>query len=331
MSEARVRILAAGPQTSVQDRGRPGWQRFGVSPSGPVDRLSFEAALSALGDCSGGLALELSGGGITIMCEGGPLGFALCGPGFTAEVDGAHPGGWAVGMLEPGSRLVVRAGGGNWGYLAFAGRLRVPHWLGSAATHLGSGLGGGAIAAGLELAVSDCRPVPCRALPLPRQDAPIEVARAVLGPQDRFFDASVQARLVEEPFRATQRMDRMGMVLDGPRLVPLRLDMPSEAIVRGALQADGEGRVTLLLADHQTTGGYPRVATLLSGDADRVAQLPPGAAFRISLVSPARAVAIVRAERARQQDFLAGLATDEPLEARLMRHNLITARVEPEA
>jgi allophanate hydrolase subunit 2 len=141
----------------------------------------------------------------------------------------------------------------------------------------------------------------------------------------------VQARLVEEPFRATQRMDRMGMVLDGPRLVPLRLDMPSEAIVRGALQADGEGRVTLLLADHQTTGGYPRVATLLSGDADRVAQLPPGAAFRISLVSPARAVAIVRAERARQQDFLAGLATDEPLEARLMRHNLITARVEPEA
>jgi allophanate hydrolase len=329
MGTARLLVEAAGPLTTIQDSGRRGWMRFGVSPSGPVDSLAFRAALAAVGAEAGdGLALELSMGGLTLGCREGACGFALAGPGFTAHLDGAPLGGWTVGTLHAGQRLTVRSGTGNWGYLALAGTLDVRRWLGRAATHAGAGLGAGAVVAGQELAAEDCRVLAPRGFAAPPDAAPIDTVRAVLGPQERFFTAADRARLIAEPFRTTARMDRMGLVLDGPALVPTSLDMPSEAIAFGNLQVDGAGRITLLLADHQTSGGYPRIATLLSRDAARVAQLPAGAMVRIQPVSAAEAVRIARAEAARQQTWLAAVAEAEPLETRLMQRNLITARVD---
>lgn len=333
MTEARLLVEAAGPLTTVQDAGRLGWMRFGVSRSGPVDRHAFRAALAAVGaDPAGpeGVALELSVGGISLTCLEGATGFALCGPGFTARLEGAELGGWTAGTLRAGQRLVVRSGSGNWGYLAFAGLLPARRWLGSAATHAGSGLGAGAVAAGLVLRPEGCRLLAARALPPAADLAPIETVRAVLGPQERFFTSEDVARLSAEPFAATARMDRMGMVLDGPALVPTRLDMPSEAMAFGSLQVDGAGRITLLLADHQTSGGYPKIATLLARDAARVAQLPAGHRFRIRLVRAEEAGAAAQREAARLSAWLAEIADDEPLEARLAGRNLITAQVEPE-
>jgi allophanate hydrolase len=330
MGSACLLVEAAGPLTTVQDAGRRGWMRFGVSRSGPVDSLAFRAALAAVGaGAEAGVAIELSMGGIVLTCAEGAVGFALTGPGLAAELQGVALGGWVVGTLHAGARLVVRgqAGAGNWGYLAFAGTVAVRRWLGRAATHAASGLGGGAVTAGQALRLEECRTLPARALAEPDEAAAIATVRAVLGPQDRFFDAADVARLTREAFRASGRMDRMGRVLEGPALVPTRLDMPSEPIVFGALQVDGAGRITLLLADHQTSGGYPRIATLLARDAERVAQLPAGAEFRIRPVSAAEAVAIARAEAARQRAWLAQVADAETLEARLMGRNLITARV----
>lgn len=329
MAGARLLVEAAGPLTTVQDAGRPGWMRFGVSRSGPVDALAFRAALAAVGaPPADGVAIELSMGGIALRCRDGRCGFALTGPGFSAEVDGRALGGWTVGVLEPGQRLLVRSGGGNWGYLAFAGDMMVPRWLGRAATHAASGLGAGAVAAGMELRLEGEGTVVPRGLPEPDDLAPIGEARAVLGPQERFFAAADVAAVTAATFRTTARMDRMGLVLDGPALVPTRLDMPSEAMSFGNLQVDGSGRITLLLADHQTSGGYPKIATLLARDAVRVAQLAAGAPFRIALVTAADAVAIARAEAARQRAWLDAVASAETLEARLMGRNLITARVE---
>jgi allophanate hydrolase len=332
MSVARLLVEAAGPLTTVQDSGRRGWKRFGVSWSGPVDGLAFRAALAGVGaDPFGdGLAIELSMGGIALKGVEGACGFALAGPGFSASLDGVPLGGWAVGTLAAGQRLMVRSGPGNWGYLAFGGALAARRWLGRAATHAASGLGAGTVAAGQVLQVEGCRVLEPRGLPEPADQVPIAVVRAVIGPQERFFADVDVAQLTQETFRTTAGMDRMGVVLAGPALAPRRLDMPSEPIMFGNLQVDGAGRITLLLADHQTSGGYPRIATLLVRDAERVAQLPAGSAFRIALVGPEEAVAIARADAGRQRAWLAEVAAAETLEARLLGRNLITARVELE-
>jgi allophanate hydrolase len=305
--------------------------RFGVSRSGPVDAVAFQMALAAIGaDPENGLAIELSMGGLDVTCMGGACGFALTGPGFTATLDGLALGGWMVGWLRAGQRLVVRSDAGNWGYLALSGTVETRRWLGRAATHTGSGLGAGMIAAGQELAVEEASPAEPRALPTPPDLAPISLARAVLGPQQRFFTPKDLEMLAAVTWGATARMDRMGRILEGQPLVPTRLDMPSEPMTFGNLQVDGQGRVTLLLADHQTTGGYPKIATLLARDATRVAQLPANRSFRLKLVSATEAIAIARAESARLQSLLAEVRNAESLEMRLAARNLITAHVEDE-
>jgi allophanate hydrolase len=276
---ARLRIEAAGPLTTVQDAGRRGAMRFGVPRSGPIDRLAFAAALTAA-QAGDGSAIELSLGGLTLTCLEGEIGFALCGSDFTAEMDGRALGGWCRATLCAGGCLRVRHGSGNWGYLAFSGATTAQTWLGSRSTHALSGLGGGMVRAGDVLEYHGAIVLPNAALELPAQAAPDTPFGIVIGPQDRFFAAEAIGRLCTEPFIATGTFDRMGRALEGQRLVPHRLDMPSEPAACGCLQIAGDGRMTVLLADHQTTGGYPKVATVIGADLDRLAQLPAGTAFR---------------------------------------------------
>ncbi len=327
----RLLVEQAGPLTTIQDGGRRGLMRFGVPHSGPVDRLAFAAAQTVLGNPAGAAAVELSLGGLTLACRSGEAAFALAGGDFAAELDGVALGPWTVGRLTAGARLRIRAGeAGNWAYLALAGHLRTPTWLGSAATHLLAGLGGGILATGDELEVqasgTDVQPGP-----MPRPDLLLGPARIVLGPQDRFFPPEALAILTSDGFSATARFDRMGLQLDGPKLVPTALDMLSEPAVRGALQVNGTGGLTLLLADHQTTGGYPKIATMLAADADRIAQLRPGAAIRFIALTQMEAVAAARHEHAEAAAYLARLVGNrETLDARLGRLNLVDGVIAPD-
>lgn len=321
---ARIHIDAAGPLTSVQDGGRPGYMRFGVPASGPVDRLAFAAANVSVGNSAGSPMLEISAGGLTLRCSGDPISFALCGGDFMAEVDGVALGDWVIATLVPGQQLRIRGGvAGNWACLAFAGLLGASNWLGSRSTHALSGLGGGMIRAGDTLSVDGPRIVDRLGPVSLVSSPPIENVRIVLGPQERFFsDASITA-LTRGMFTAGAAFDRMGRRLDGDSLPPLSLDMPSEPAVRGALQVDGAGQLTLLLADHQTTGGYPKIATVVDVDIDRLAQLPTGAAFRMELVSQAQAIEISRAATASDRAALQQIATRLSFAERLYESNLI--------
>jgi allophanate hydrolase len=241
---ARVVFEAAGPLTTIQDRGRAGMMRFGVPHSGPADRLAFAAAMALTGTPDG-WAFELSHGGCTVACCEGEIGFALCGGGFLADVDGDEARPWRQGTLHAGQRLRVRAGPGNWACLAFAGEHDVPRWLGSSATHASSGLGGGVVPAGMAFDFAAPRPLaPMTFAPPPCAEPPERVA-VVLGPQDRHFPAEALETLAGSPFSASARFDRMGRVLDGPALVPASIAMPSEPALRGCLQADGEGGLTV--------------------------------------------------------------------------------------
>jgi allophanate hydrolase len=134
-------------------------------------------------------------------------------------------------------------------------------------------------------------------------------------------------RLTRGAFVATAQFDRMGMVLDGQALTPLRIDMPSEPAVRGALQVDGDGRLSLLTADHQTTGGYPRIAVAVDPDIDRIAQLPAGTPLRFEVVEPAQAVALTRAAARQEADWLARVAGECRKRGSLMTANLTDGMV----
>jgi allophanate hydrolase len=299
--KAVIEIEAAGPLTTIQDEGRKGLMRFGVPASGPMDRTAYAIAQEALGNAPGAGSVEVSLGGLTLRCIAGPVTIATAGGGFRVTLDGEPIPSWGVATLQAGARLTIQAGfWGTWTYLAFAGRLLGPSWLGSSATHLRSGLGGGALKPGTRLAVetSATGPRPVGPLVLPVTARPRREIRVVLGPQDHFFPPDSIARFLSEPYALTSSYDRMGVRLKGPPLQVLgRLDMPSEAVVRGAIQVAGDGQPTVLLADHQTTGGYPKIATVASIDLDAFTQLRPHTLVRFRAVSSAQAVASLRTRR----------------------------------
>ncbi|MDR3493948.1 MAG: biotin-dependent carboxyltransferase family protein [Ancalomicrobiaceae bacterium] len=328
MTSAILAVAEAGPFVTIQDGGRPGLMRFGVPASGPMDRAGFRYAQAALGNRQDAAAIEISLGGVALDCLDGSVTIALAGGGFRAAIDGAAIAGSSVATLRAGSRLTIRPGDwGSWCYLAFAGRLNATGWLGSAATYSIADLGGGGLVAGQRLVVDAAEILSDREGTLPLGDAvrPPDRVRVVLGPQQHFFTPEAIARLTSEPYTLTDAYDRMGVRLSGPSLGPLaRLDMPSEALVRGSVQVAGDGLPTILLADHQTTGGYPKIATLISADLDQLAQRRAGDSIRFVAVTPEAAIAAARQRHARVERQVAILREGAlPLEARLMRLNLV--------
>jgi len=307
---ARLHIRFAGPHVSVQDTGRPGMARFGVPQSGPMDRTAMAAANLALGNPAGAPLIEVSQGGLTLECRDGDVSFAIAGGGFIVDHAGRKSGSWQISTLRAGETLVLRRGPwGAWTYLAFAGALQTATWLGAAATHSQSGLGGGKILTGGQLDIAHPRLLPDRPLVCPTfARAPREI-RATLGPQDRFFTADQIATLGHSVWRLSGAYDRMGVRLSRPNLLPeAPLDMPSEPVARGSVQVAGDGVATVLLADHQTTGGYPKIATVLDAELDRFAQLRPGDGFRFRLVTADQAITHARLMARRRATWLEGVS-----------------------
>lgn len=296
MTDARIMVRFAGPQVSVQDGGRPGLMRFGVPASGAMDRKALTIANLALGNDPGAPGIEVSRGGLEVECLTRPVTLALAGGGFICEVGGQKSGSWQVLTVSPGQRLRLRPGPwGSWCYIAFAGQLQTQRWLGSAATHALSGFGGGNLVAGAEVVVSEPHLLPARSLPCPVWARPRAQVHVTLGPQDRYFSAESLTDFLSKPFTLTDAYDRMGVRLRGPALPPIgALSIPSEPILRGSVQVAGDGVATVLLADHQTTGGYPKIATVLDDDLDGFAQLRPQQAVRFQAVPPAQAVTLAR-------------------------------------
>lgn len=312
MSEAVLSVGFAGPHVSIQDAGRRGFMRFGVPASGPMDRASFAAANVALGNPAGQPAIEISMGGLALQCLSGAVTFAVAGGGFIVEHDGRKGSSWSVATLRAGERLTVRPGHwGSWTYLAFAGALETREWLGSASTHAISGFGGGRLVNGQQLTIADAETRAGRegAIPCPVTARPGHELRVVPGPQDRFFAPETMAAFLAGPYRLTDAYDRMGVRLQGPPLPPRApLDMPSEPIVRGSVQVAGDGVATVLLADHQTTGGYPKIATVLDSDLDAFVQLRPRDMIAFQAVTPERAVELARMRAASAARYLTAIA-----------------------
>ncbi len=326
------RIDFAGPFVSVQDRGRPGFMRYGVTESGPMDRTAFGILRRALEGPETFRALEISPGGVVLSCCSGQLTAGVVGGDFDIRIDGARQPAWSVFALSAGQKLSIRPGpSGSWCYLGFAGQIEGPEWLGSGSVHLASGLCGRALTAGDVLNVARARPRPDlhAAFPIPDFAVLDGTVRVVIGPQQNHFAPEALRALTTEPFQVTPEYDRMGMRLKGVPLVPCdALSIPSEALVRGSVQVPGHGDPLILLADHQTTGGYPKVATVITADIDRVAQARPEDRIRFRAVSPGDAVLATRAAHRAAERFMDDLSGWRgSLAERLSRTNLISGAV----
>jgi len=300
---AKLHVTQVGPSVSVQDQGRAGHLRFGVTVSGVMDRTSFAIANAVLDNPPSNPVIEISLGGITLNCLEGSVSFAIVGGKFSAVLNNNPLPPWSMFTMNPGDSLTVRPGEwGSWCYLAFAGQLDANRWLDSYSVHLKSGVCGTALQQDDLLHINATRHNnrDVNSLGEPEILQPDSTIRAVLGPQDRYFEPNTLAKLFSSTFTISADYDRMGMRLSGCNLpVAAPLDMPSEPITRGSLQVPGHGDPICLLADHHTAGGYPKIATVISADLDSLSQHRPGKQIRFESLSPATAVQPTRAWRAR--------------------------------
>lgn len=297
--KARLLVHAAGPGVTLQDAGRFGHSRFGVTPAGPMDMTAFLAATRAAGACE---AIEVSLGGATFEAEGATLAVAVAGGAFDLRLDGRVMPPACLVALAPGARLSVRPGAfGAWCYVAIGARMDLSTTLGSLATHARSGLGPKPLAGGdalplVELAAPPPAPLALHAPWLTQDDAPI---RVLAGPQDDYFSLEAIETFLRADWRIGARSDRMALALEGPRIEHARgHDIISDGAVMGAVQIPGSGAPFVLMADRQPTGGYPKLACVIGADLGRLAQKRPGETLRFRQVGSGEAVEARSAQRA---------------------------------
>lgn len=334
--DVKLHVLQAGPSVSVQDQGRPGHLRYGVSSSGVMDRTSFAIANAVLDNPPTNPVLEISLGGIILNCVEGNLSLAIVGGSFTVKLNDNQLPPWSIFTMKAGDTLSVRPGDwGSWCYLAFAGELDANRWLDSYSVHLKSGVCGTAIQQDDLLQINNPKQNNNSArqndglissLGSPDILRPESMIRVVVGPQERYFDSETLAKLFSSSFTISADYDRMGMRLSGCNLpIAAALDMPSEPIIRGSLQVPGHGDPICLLADHHTAGGYPKIATVVSADLDALAQHRTGQTLTFESVTPQEAVQVARDSRVKTVQILDQIMLNkEGLAARLWTNNLIS-------
>ncbi|WP_283967398.1 urea amidolyase [Tritonibacter sp. AK171] len=326
---ARLIIHRAGPGLSVQDLGRSGYLVFGLSRGGAADRLALYEGAALLGHDPGTAAIEMAGLGGTfevthdtrIALTGAPMGATLQ-DGTVLRWNASH-------LLPAGVHLTIGAvRAGSYGYLHLGGGIASELQLGARSAHLASGLGA-RLTDGTELPLGrDAGGAVNMTLePEPR----LEGGRLRMVPslQTGLFGDAEVARFQEVRFSRDSRANRMGV-----RLLPEGqgfaleggLSVLSEVIAPGDIQVTGDGTPYVLMSECQTTGGYPRIGSVLPCDMPRVAQAQAGAEFRFTLVSLDEAIELERralADLERLPSRLAPLLRDPASMRDLLSYQLV--------
>ncbi|MGH8820227.1 MAG: biotin-dependent carboxyltransferase family protein, partial [Rhodoferax sp.] len=293
---AQLEVIDAGLVVALQDRGRFGYRQLGVPVSGALDPMLLAAANALVGNAADAAALEILLTGPTLKVRAGRVRVSLAGE-IGARVQSAQgkplrieP--WSTVTLGPGETIQIgavaapKSGGPGIAYVGISGGVEVPAVLASRSTYARAtrgGVHGRAIAAGDLLPCSDIVGdawLEFRATaPWIHTDGPI---RVLPGPQaDHFTDDALQV-FFSQPFTVTRDSDRMGMRLQGPALTHTALgaDIASDGVTPGAIQVPANGQPIILMADCQTVGGYPKIATVIRADLARLAHARPGMLLR---------------------------------------------------
>lgn len=278
---------------SIQDRGRTKFRYTGIPRSGALDLLALAAANALVGNPAWSAGIELLAGDICLRAVGGPIRLALAGAEYRMTIDGAPVGNNTSFMIYSGQRLCISGPRrGVCGVLAIEGGFDIAEALGSCSLHTRSRLGG---FQGRRLGPGDRLPVNREVTTrdehfLSTLDLGVaKPIRVVLGPQLEYFSPSTIDAFLSQPFVVSQG-DRMGYRLSGPTLAGGgTASLISEGLIEGCIQVTAAGEPIILLADHQTIGGYPKIACVITSDLRVIAQRQVGTTVRFSAVSIAEA------------------------------------------
>lgn len=297
-----IELLRAGPQTTVQDLGRHGWRDRGLSVCGALDDVALQAGNLLLGNEPGAAGLEFTLGGATLRFHADGW-IALTGTDVDADLDGRPlRAGWRA-AVRAGQQLKLAAPRRRMrSYLTVAGGIAVPPVLGSRSTDLKAGFGG---LEGRALRDGDRLPAGA-ATRLPHRPAGLRLpdwtpaVRVLPGPEYADFSAAARDDLLAANWVVTSQSNRMGYRLAGPALRRERGgELASHGVVPGVVQVPPSGQPIVLLADAQTTGGYPKIAVVIRADLWKLAQWRLGETLRFVPCTPGEALAALR-ERQRE-------------------------------
>lgn len=297
-----LHVEKPGLFTTVQDLGRPQAIGAGVQAGGAMDRFAHSAANLLVGNDPGLATLECTLNGPTLVAEQTCL-IAITGADFDPQVNGAPVPPWTSLLLGPGDRLAFagrRAGARI--YIAIAGGVGADRWLGSLSTNVLAGRGGNQgrpLKAGDTIAVAgEPRKPPVSGRRVPEQLRPAyddHTLHAIAGPHLKRLDPESRRLLFQAAYVVGRDSNRMAYRLDGPQLAIKGDELLSFGLVQGAVQVPYGGRPILLMADYQTAGGYPVVATVVSAALPIAAQFLPGHELRFAETTVARAEKMRRA------------------------------------
>lgn len=300
-----LRIIAPGPHTTVQGNRRIGYQDIGVPTSGPLDWISLRLANALVGNPhdTPGLEMLLQGPTCEVMADSVRVAFVGCSAGLEVRSGTPRvvPSGHSIRLVGGEIFRIGSLGDSACAYLAIEGGIDITPVLGSTSTYVRGAIGG---FQGRRLQKSDDLPLASAAVdtrserqlsrPLdPAFDQPI---RVTLGPQVDYFKREAVEVFLSSVYTVSPQADRMGFRLEGPGLEHARgYNIVSDGVVSGSIQVPGSGRPIILMVDNQTTGGYPKIATVISADMPVVGRRRPGRSIRFV------AVEVREAERLRRQ------------------------------
>ena len=312
-----LKVIGAGPHTTVQDLGRTGYQDVGVPASGPLDRISLNLANALVGNPPGTAALEMLLQGPTLEVTAETVRIALVGCNAGIEMRsgaaGIIPAGRSVRLTRGEVFRIGALRDSVCAYLAIEGGLDIPPVLGSVSTYLRGAIGG---LHGRRLRQNDVVPLKLPSVDVREERAlsrPLDLAfdqpiRVVLGPQADYFTDDAMKTFLSSDYTVSPQADRMGYRLAGPALAHAKgYDIVSDGIVTGAIQVPGSGLPIVLMVDHQTIGGYPKIATVISADIPVVGRRKPGRPIRFLAVDVREAERLRSAQEAALRQELENL------------------------
>ena len=320
---AALKVVRPGLFDTIQDFGRIGFMALGMPTAGAMDRIALSLANALAGNPPGMAGIEIGVMGPDLLVEAESVRVALVGPLSPSLIEG--PDAQPKPLESDRSHLlkrgqVLKVGmieGSSTAYLAIAGGLAIPPFMGSLSTYSRAGVGG---FDGRKLAAGDVLPLVNETAPAGNErklGAPFDYGkgpfRVIWGPQDDYFSAKGRKTFIESEYKVSKEADRMGIRLDGPVIEHSKgADIISDGIGPGAIQVPGAGLPIVLLGDRQTVGGYSKIATVASVDLPRFGRLLPGQTVRFEAITVEEAERLRREQESRLKSAIAGFQTARP-------------------
>lgn len=289
---SKIKILNPGLLTTIQDKGRWGYQKFGMSVAGVMDDFATRVANMLVGNEEYEAVLETTFLGVEMLFDCDEV-ISVTGANMNPKINGYPVPMWTSLYVKAGDKFSSSGSvSGLRSYIGFSRGIDVPEIMGSKSTFTRGNLGGfegrklnkdDEIKLGEKVLTNYGSYLPDLYKPIYGKDNTI---RVVLGPQDDYFGEDAIKVFLDSIYTITSEADRMGYRLDGPKIEHISgADIVSDGVVFGSVQVPGHGSPIIMMADRQTTGGYTKIATVITPDLSKLAQMSPGNTMNFEMVS----------------------------------------------